>query len=81
MNDFSEINKVAEASEQQSNVASEISQNVESINNVTQETTSAISQVAEASEDLNRLTENLSSLISNFKFCASIEDDLQYRLT
>jgi len=65
---FVEISKVANASKQQTILASEVSTNVENIKNVTDETTVVISQVAEAAEDLNKLTENLSMLVGNFKF-------------
>jgi len=59
--------QVAAASEEQSSAAEQISKNIESINNVTQESAAGIQQIAKASEDLNRLTVNLHDLISKFK--------------
>jgi methyl-accepting chemotaxis protein len=59
--------QVAAASEEQSTAAEQISKNIESINNVTQESTNGIQQIAKAAEDLNNLTINLQKLISNFK--------------
>jgi len=62
-----EINQVATASEEQSLTASQIAQNIETINNVSQETLSGIQHMAGAAEDLNRTTENLKEMVQKFK--------------
>ena len=59
--------QVAAASEEQSSAAEHISKNLDSINNVTQQSAAGIQQIARSSEDLNRLTNNLQSLIARFK--------------
>jgi len=59
--------QVAAASEEQSSAAKHISKNLDSINNVTQQSAAGIQEIARASEDLNRLTDNLQTLISRFK--------------
>ena len=69
------VNQVAAASEEQSSTAEEISKNIESINNVTNESAGGIQQIAQASEDLNRLTINLQDLVAKFKL-----DDKNSRL-
>jgi methyl-accepting chemotaxis protein len=61
------ITQVAAASEEQSSASEQIGKNIESINQVTQETAGGIQQIAHASEDLSRLTVNLQELISKFK--------------
>jgi methyl-accepting chemotaxis protein len=61
------INQVAAASEEQSGAAEQISKNIESINNVTQESAMGVQQIARASEDLTKLTTNLQDLVSRFK--------------
>jgi methyl-accepting chemotaxis protein len=71
----SDINHVAAASEQQGESAEQISRNIESINNVTQESSSGIQQVARTAEDLNRLTHNLENLISRFKTNQNLNSD------
>ena len=58
--------QVAAASEEQSSAAEMISQSIDSINNVTRESSKGLQQIAHAAEDLNRLTTNLQSLISQF---------------
>ena len=47
---------------------SAISKNIESINNVIQESSAGVAQIAASAEDLSRLTINLQELISRFKF-------------
>ncbi len=59
--------QVAAASEEQSASSELISKNIESINNVTRETTAGIHQIARASEDLSRLTVKLQEMVSKFK--------------
>ena len=59
--------QVAAASEEQSASSELISKNIESINNVTRETTAGIHQIARASEDLSRLTVKLQEMVSRFK--------------
>lgn len=59
--------QVAAASEEQSAASEQISKNIESIANVTNQSAAGIQQVARASEDLNRLTVGLRKLISKFK--------------
>ena len=58
---------VAAASEQQSTTAEEISQNIESINNVTKQSALGSQQIANATEEMSNLTQNLEKLISHFK--------------
>ncbi len=61
------VTQVAAASEQQSNASGQISQNIELITNVTQQSAVGVRQIAHAAEELNQLTENLQKLISGFK--------------
>jgi len=61
------VSLVAAASEEQSSAAGEISQNIDSISNVSRETTEGIQQIAKAAEDLNNLTFNLEQLVNKFK--------------
>jgi len=61
------VNAVAAASEQQSGAAEQISKNLDSINNVSQESAQGIQQIARASEDLSRLTTNLQEMVLKFK--------------
>jgi len=65
------IYQVAAASEEQSGAAEQISKNIESINNVTQESAMGVQQIARASEDLTKLTTNLQELVSRFKLDGS----------
>jgi methyl-accepting chemotaxis protein len=65
--------QVAAASEEQSATAEHISKNLDSINNVTQQSEAGIQQIARSSEDLNRLTNNLQSLIARFKIDGKTE--------
>ncbi len=58
---------VAAASEEQSATAEEISQNIESINNVTKQSAIGSQQIANAAEGMSNLTQNLEKLISHFK--------------
>ena len=64
---ISQIELVAAASEQQSTTAEEISRNLESITNVTNDTTSGIKQVAKNAEELHMQTNHLLELVMNFK--------------
>lgn len=64
---ISQIEIVAAASEQQSTTAEEISRNLESITNVTNNTTAGIQEVARSSEELHMQTEHLLQLVMNFK--------------
>ncbi|MFH0735367.1 MAG: HAMP domain-containing methyl-accepting chemotaxis protein [bacterium] len=59
--------QVASASEEQSATVEQIGKNIESINNVTNETAGGIQHIAHAAEDLNRLTIDLQGLFSRFK--------------
>jgi methyl-accepting chemotaxis protein len=59
--------QVAAASEEQSSSSEQISRNIESINNVTKESSSGINQIAKAAEDLSRLTVGLQNMISKFQ--------------
>jgi methyl-accepting chemotaxis protein len=61
------INQVAAASEEQSSAAENISQNIESITNISHENAIGTQQIAQAAEDLNQLTEKLQVLINQFK--------------
>ncbi|MCB9209453.1 MAG: DUF3365 domain-containing protein [Ignavibacteriales bacterium] len=62
-----EINQVATASEEQSLTSAQISQNIETINNVSSETLTGIQHMAGAAADLNRTTENLKEMVQKFK--------------
>lgn len=66
------INQVAAASEEQSSAAEQISQNIEGINNVTQQAATGVQEIARAAEDLNNLTVTLQSLINQFKIDNSL---------
>lgn len=61
------VTQVAVASEEQSRTSEQISQNIELINNVTNQNTIGVKQIAHAAEELNQLTANLQKLISGFK--------------
>lgn len=61
------ISQVAAASEQQSATAEEISKNIETILNVTNESASGIQQIVRAAEDLNKLTEDLKNVVAIYK--------------
>ncbi|NWF90409.1 MAG: MCP four helix bundle domain-containing protein [Ignavibacteriaceae bacterium] len=61
------VAQVAATSEEQSATSEQISKNIESINNVTQESASGIQQIAHAAEDLNKLTYSLQEMVSQFK--------------
>ncbi|MFH0736500.1 MAG: methyl-accepting chemotaxis protein [bacterium] len=61
------IIQVAASGEQQAATVEEIGKNIESINNVTNESSNGIQQIATAAEDLNRLTFELQELVSKFK--------------
>jgi methyl-accepting chemotaxis protein len=62
-----QINQVASAIEEQSTTSEQISQNVTSINMVTNENAHGISQIVLAAEDLNSLTSNLYEIVNKFK--------------
>ncbi|MBZ0198228.1 MAG: HAMP domain-containing protein [Ignavibacteriaceae bacterium] len=62
------VAQVAAASEEQSNAAEHISQNIEAISSVTQQNASGIQEIARSAEDMNRLTTNLENLIGKFNF-------------
>ena len=66
------VTQVAAASEEQSRASEQITQNIELITNVTQQSATGVRQIAHAAEDLNQLTSNLQSLISNFKVDSSL---------
>ncbi len=61
------VTQVAAASEEQSRASEQITQNIELITNVTQQSATGVRQIAHAAEELNQLTGNLRSLISSFK--------------
>jgi methyl-accepting chemotaxis protein len=61
------VTQVAAASEEQSRASEQITQNIELITNVTQQSATGVRQIAHAAEELNQLTGNLQSLISGFK--------------
>ena len=63
------------ASEEQSATAEQVSSNIESINNVANESAAVVQQIASASEDLNRLTENLSELVAQFQIEENTKGD------
>ena len=60
--------QIATASEQQSAVAVEISENVVSINSVADENARASNQLAHSSENLARIAEELQEVVSHFKY-------------
>ncbi|MBN1301212.1 MAG: hypothetical protein JW995_08330 [Melioribacteraceae bacterium] len=64
---ISQIEQVASAIEEQSSTSEQISRNISSINNVTNENTSGIQGIAHAAENLNSLTEGLYNLVRHFK--------------
>ena len=74
------VTHIAAASEEQSSTSVQISQNVEAINAVTQQTAIGTQTIARAAENLNRLTEKLQQLVSLFKFERG-EEDASYQTT
>ena len=71
------VTQVAAASEQQSRASEQITQNIELITNVTQQSATGVRQIAHAAEELNQLTGNLQSLISGFKVDTKAFDSYQ----
>jgi methyl-accepting chemotaxis protein len=70
------ITQVAAASEEQSATSDQISKNITTISNVTQESASGLQQIAHASEDLNKLTVNLQNLVSKFKLVSVPKNEM-----
>ena len=70
------ITQVAAASEEQSATSDQISKNITTISNVTQESASGLQQIAHASEDLNKLTVNLQNLVSKFKLVSVAKNEM-----
>lgn len=68
-----EINQVATASEEQSLTSSQIAINIETINNVSQETLTGIHHMASATDDLNNTTEDLREMVQKFKVNKSVK--------
>jgi len=62
-----EINNVASASEQQASAAEQVTQNVEGINTVANESALGIQQISRAATELSSLTGNLDTLVGRFK--------------
>ncbi|MCU7493894.1 MAG: methyl-accepting chemotaxis protein [Ignavibacteria bacterium] len=60
------ILQIASASQEQSSASEEISKNVETITDVTRQSSAGIHQVAQAAEGLERLTLDLRSLVNKF---------------
>jgi methyl-accepting chemotaxis protein len=60
------VAQVAVSSEEQNSGVIQISQNLDGINKITQESTSGLQQIARAAEDLSKLTGNLQALVENF---------------
>jgi len=69
------IGKVTTASEIQSTIAEQVSQNIVSINSVTQESSIGLQGIAGAAEDLNRLTGNLQELVNQFNIYDSTKTE------
>ncbi len=65
------IAQVAAASEEQHITSSSISENVENISSVTQQSAAGTQEIARTAEDLSRLTENLQDVTSRFVLDAS----------
>ncbi len=61
------ITQVAAASEQQSSAAEEISQSIEGINSITQESSDGIQKIVLSVDSLKKFTRDLQELISHFK--------------
>lgn len=66
------VTQVAAASEEQSSASQQITQNIELITNVTQQSAIGVRQIAQSAEELNQLTDNLQKLISGFKVDKSL---------
>lgn len=61
------VRQIAAASSQQSSTSGDISQNVQAMSAITQETAQGTQQIARAAEDLNKLTQHLQKLVTRFK--------------
>ncbi|PID63213.1 MAG: hypothetical protein CR986_00235 [Ignavibacteriae bacterium] len=72
-----QITQVATTSKEQSTTVEQISQNVENINNVAQESALGIKQIAGAVQNLMNLTEQLQSLAGEFK----LEQDESFEMS
>ena len=66
------VTQVAAASEEQLSASQQITQNIELITNVTQQSAVGVRQIAHSAEELNQLTDNLQKLISGFKVDKSL---------
>ncbi|EBA00559.1 methyl-accepting chemotaxis protein [Marinobacter sp. ELB17] len=62
-----QVTQIATVSEQQSQVAEEINQNVVRLVDAAQQSDTGVGQTHEASHELARLSESLQHLIGNFK--------------
>ena len=60
--------QIAAASEEQSELAAEISQNVVSINDVADENDRASGELSRSSENLARIADELKDVVSHFKY-------------
>ncbi|MGD0339815.1 MAG: methyl-accepting chemotaxis protein [Bacteroidota bacterium] len=65
------VRQIAAASSQQSSTSGDISQNVQAMSAITQETAQGTQQIARAAEDLNKLTQHLQKLVTRFKLESS----------
>jgi methyl-accepting chemotaxis protein len=68
------ITQVAAASQEQSSTSEQISKNIESISNVTHQSTTGVQQIARAAEDLNKLTNDLQNVVGHFKISETTDD-------
>lgn len=62
------IATIAAASEEQSSTSEQISQTIEAISSVTNQTAGGINQIAQSAGDLNKLTEALTQIVAKFTF-------------
>ena len=72
---------VAAASEEQSSASEQISKNIESISNISNQATIGIQQIAHAAEGLNSLTGSLEKSVSKFKLGKLLNDETKRKLT
>ena len=75
------VNQVAVASEEQSVTSQQITQSIDLITNVAQQSALGVTQIAKAAENLNQLTGNLRSLIACFKVEGLLNNKKQNELT
>lgn len=72
-----EITQISSASREQAGVATEISNNVEMMNQVSNQSAAGVEQIASTARNLGNLTQNLHSLVNRFSLGAHSRNGMQ----